>query len=128
MSARVRKREVIKLAIAVVFFCMAPTAGDIGSCGQRADELDPTRFFGAKQNLDCQRCDECKLTSKACARACEPALEQTDFPKGCAPLVHDGEVCLHALQYASCSAYRGYTADEGATAPTECNFCPPGGP
>jgi hypothetical protein len=47
-----------------------------------------------------------------------------DFPEGCAPLVHDGEVCLRALHFASCDAYRGYVDDAAPTVPTECDFCP----
>jgi hypothetical protein len=39
-------------------------------------------------------------------------------------LVHDGEVCLNALDAASCDDYEQYVANQGATIPTECNFCP----
>jgi hypothetical protein len=111
------------LALAL-FFSAAPTAGDIGSCGQAPDDLDGEKFFGSKQALDCRRCGECGFTTKACDRACAPALEQSAFPAGCYPLVHDGEVCLDALTAASCKEYEAYVADEGATVPTECNFCP----
>jgi hypothetical protein len=49
---------------------------------------------------------------------------QTAFPDRCVPLVHDGEVCLRALQYASCDDYRAYVSDVSPSVPTECNFCP----
>lgn len=124
----IRRRAVAELILALLFFCTAPTAGDIGGCGQRADNLDPEKFFSAKQSLDCERCTACQLTTKVCSRACQPGLVEGDFPKQCEPLVHDGEVCLHALQAASCSTYASYVADEGATTPTECNFCPASGP
>ena len=111
------------LALAL-FFTAAPTAGDIGSCGQPPDDLDAAKFFGSKQATDCRRCGECGLDTKACERACAPALEQSAFPTGCWPLVHDGEVCLDALGAASCKDYAKYLADDAPTVPTECDFCP----
>lgn len=114
----------IRLAITLLFFTAAPTAGDIGSSCQPEDDLDPPRFWGAKQALDCQRCDECQLTSMACSRACSAGLIFTEFPAGCGPVVHDGEVCLDALVVASCTDYAAFMADEGSTIPTECDFCP----
>jgi hypothetical protein len=104
---------------------MAPTPGDVGGCGQKPAELDPGVFFSSKANIDCQRCQECGLASKACFAACEPdpAL-RTQFPDRCVPLVHDGEVCLRALTYASCDDYRAYMSDVSPSVPTECNFCP----
>ncbi|MBM4376978.1 MAG: hypothetical protein FJ095_18000 [Deltaproteobacteria bacterium] len=101
----------------------APTAGDIGSCGQRVAELDPVAFFEAKAAIDCQRCLRCGLFTEACARACE-AAPPNEFDDGCYPLVHDGEVCLNALEALSCDAFAATVADAGATVPTECNFCP----
>ncbi len=122
---RPSRADVLRLAIAVVFFTAAPTAGDIGSCGQAEDDLDPARFFGAKQEVDCQRCADCELTSDACGKACSPGLLIREFPPGCVPLEHDGVVCIDALAAADCGDYRRYMADEASTIPTECNFCPP---
>lgn len=113
--------------LALALFCSAaPTAGDIGSCGQPADDLDALKFLGSKQALDCRRCDECALTSKACDRACASELERSAFAPGCYPLVHDGEVCLDALQAASCKDYASYLSDDARSVPTECDFCPAG--
>jgi hypothetical protein len=126
VSARRRPslRRVL-LAAAVALLCAAPTPGDIGGCGQKAELLDPPIFFASKRRIDCIRCRDCELDSQACVRACEggsPA--QLDFQEGCFPLVHDGEVCLRALRYASCDDYAGYVSDTAPSVPTECNFCP----
>jgi hypothetical protein len=135
MSAPADRRPVaarplgrIVLLALFVLFAAAPTAGDIGSCGQPADDLDPVKFFESKQALDCRRCGECGISSAACDRACAPALEQSAFPTSCFPLVHDGEVCLDALGAASCKEYATYVSDASPTVPTECDFCPAGGP
>jgi hypothetical protein len=143
-------RELARVALVALVFAAAPTAGDIGSCGQTVEDLDATKFFVKKAEIDCARCTECDVSSFACGRACSPTKTcdgdagadaggeggadagacgvelPTAFLPGCYPLVHDGEVCLHALEAASCSDYAAYMADQGATAPTECNFCPPG--
>jgi len=113
--------------VVVLLFCAAPTPGDVGGCNQRAQELDPTAFFETKRGVDCERCRECNLSSKACDAACDGSGEDS-FPRRCVPLVHDGEVCLRALLDASCDEYRGHMRDEGATTPTECNFCPTSAP
>jgi len=113
--------------MAVILMCLvlaAPTAGDIGSCGQAVEDLDPVKFFTAKRAIDCQRCAECGISSQLCAAACELPQAQPAFPHGCYPLVHDGEVCLGALRAAGCDAYAGYMDDAEADVPTECNFCP----
>lgn len=120
---RVRPAEVVRLAVVALLFLAAPTAGDIGSCNQSADDLDPNKFFVAKQQVDCQRCTDCQLVTNACMRACGPPMGGT-FPPLCYPVEHDGEVCLDALQVASCSDYQSYVSDQGATVPTECDFCP----
>jgi hypothetical protein len=101
----------------------APTAGDLGSCGQRVAELDPVAFFDAKAAIDCQRCVRCGLYTERCQRSCD-APQPTEFDEGCYPLVHDGEVCLNALEALSCEEFAATVADVGATVPTECNFCP----
>jgi len=120
----------LKLAIGflALAFCAAPVPGDVGGCGQSAQELDPETFFWSLQDSECQQCKDCEIQTKACHRACADVLTQNAFPKDCAPLVHDGEVCLRRLQQASCSEARDYLSDADPTLPTECNFCPPGGP
>ena len=104
---------------------LAPTAGDVGSCGQDAVELDPVAFFSDKAFVDCSRCRDCGLTTAACEAACGGELEGDAFDPDCFPLVHDGEVCLNALRAASCDDYRSYVDDLAPAVPTECNFCPP---
>lgn len=114
------------LAAVVVVFCMAPTPGDIGGCGQSPDLLDAPTFFANKKLVDCTRCDECGFATDACARACDDqAPVASAFPKDCFPLVHDGEVCLRALRHASCDDYASYVDDSAPSTPSECNFCPP---
>jgi hypothetical protein len=117
--------EVARLAVVAIFFLAAPTAGDIGSCGQSADDLDAFKFFAAKGGIDKAKCDECGYSTTICENLRQGKVETTEFPEGCFPLVHDGEVCLDALLASDCDDYRDYVADLGATVPTECNFCPP---
>jgi hypothetical protein len=120
-----RERSKIALALLVLVFCTAPTPGDVGGCGQKPAELDAPTFFASKARLDCNRCNECQLGSAACNVACQfPERYPVLFPERCVPLVHDGEVCLRALLYASCSDYSGYMSDGSPSVPTECNFCP----
>jgi hypothetical protein len=116
--------EIARLALVALFFLAAPTAGDIGGCNQRGDDLDPNKFFASKQYMDCQRCTDCGLTTQTCVKACGQLMGGA-FPDGCYPVEHDGEVCLDALQVASCDDYRHYVSDEESTVPTECDFCPP---
>ncbi len=122
--SRLKGWTLLRLALVTIFFTAAPTAGDIGSCAQSPDELDPEKFYAAKEAADCKKCIACDLTSEACVHACEPELDLTDFPRRCFPLVHDGEVCLRKIDASSCSDFAAFVADEGATIPTECNFCP----
>jgi hypothetical protein len=126
MRRRTSASELARVALVSLLFLAAPTAGDIGSCNQTATDLDATKFFAQKQDLDCTRCLDCSIVSKACELACGKPFAPS-FPKGCYPVVHDGEVCLDALEIASCDAYASYMADLGATIPTECDFCPLGG-
>lgn len=122
---KVRRRlEAIPLSAILLLFVAAPTVGDIGSCGEPPVELDPKKFFLEKAALDCTRCRECAIKSATCARACDPKLAPTEFSKGCYPIVHDGDVCIRALEASDCSEYATFVADQGATIPTECNFCP----
>jgi len=117
--------ELARLAVVLMFFVAAPTAGDIGSCGQSADDLDALKFFAAKGGTDKKRCDECELHTAVCEELRQGKVRTIAFADGCFPLVHDGEVCLDALLAASCDDYASYVADQGAIVPTECNFCPP---
>ena len=119
-----RRRNMLVACLAFLF-CTAPTPGDVGGCGQKPAELDPTVFFVSKADIDCQRCRQCDLHSATCTLACDsPERYPANFPDRCAPLVHDGEVCLHALQYASCSDYGSYVSDTAPSTASECNFCP----
>ncbi|MBM4359396.1 MAG: hypothetical protein FJ096_14935 [Deltaproteobacteria bacterium] len=108
---------------ALLFTIAAPTAGDIGGCGQEIVDLDPEAFFFEKATIDCQKCIRCDHVTQACERACagEYPLE---FDEGCFPLVHDGEACLNALRAIACEDYGGVIDDVAPTIPTECNFCP----
>ncbi|MDF3069324.1 MAG: hypothetical protein K0R38_4925 [Polyangiaceae bacterium] len=114
------------LGLVVLAFCAAPTPGDIGGCGQEAQELDPRTFFWSLQESQCEQCRDCGIETAACDRACGEVLLQSEFPPNCVPLVHDGEVCLRALQQASCSDSREYVSDTDPSIPPECNFCPAG--
>jgi hypothetical protein len=112
------------VGVCLLWLCAAPTAGDIGSCGQDAEDLDPIKFFARKGGIDLAKCDECAFASSICGDRRDGRLEATEFAEGCFPLVHDGEVCLRALEDADCDQYRAYVRDDGPTVPTECNFCP----
>lgn len=114
----------IAAAVALVL-ATGPTPGDIGGCGQAPDPLDAPRFYAVEQALTCKGCRECGIATRACAGACAAAPTPQAFPTGCRPLVHDGEVCLDRLRVGSCDDWSRWAADEGATAPGECEFCPP---
>jgi hypothetical protein len=109
----------------LVLAVAAPTAGDIGSCGQPLVDLDPVKFFSEKQSIDCSQCLRCDLATQACAAACADELLNDAFDGDCFPIVHDGEVCLNALRAASCDEYANYVDDVQPSVPTECAFCPP---
>lgn len=109
----------------LAWLCAAPTPGDIGGCGQPAQFLDADAFAEEKQRLDCTRCEECGIETGRCDAACnDPADGSELIVDGCAPLVHDGVVCLRALEHASCDDYRAFQADDTPSTPTECDFCP----
>lgn len=122
-----RQWEKLLLAALLLTFIIAPTPGDIGGCGQQAQLLDAPAFFANKRAIDCQRCNECSFVFQSCYEACDPYAPLPDeFSTGCFPLVHDGEVCLHALHNASCNDYSAYMTDNLSirSTPSECNFCP----
>ncbi|MEB2311609.1 MAG: hypothetical protein OZ921_02645 [Sorangiineae bacterium] len=115
----------LALALIATLFCMAPVPGDIGGCGQAAQDLDPGVFFATKKRIDCDRCGECGLGGGACELACdESSRPPRAFPERCYPLVHDGEVCLRALRRASCDDFATYVDEVAPRTPTECDFCP----
>ena len=103
---------------------MAPTVGDTGGCGRTATELDRDRYASARKLQDCERCEECAVGTARCQRACDKAqLPEIALPPTCRPLYHDGEVCLRALESASCETFATYVDDEAASTPPECDFC-----
>jgi hypothetical protein len=113
--------------LVLCLFTMAPTPpGDVGGCGQAAQPLDGPVFFQHRARIDCEKCTECNFATERCATSCEGTELQIAFSEGCAPLVHDGEVCLHALRAADCDEYETFVRDSGPLVPTECRFCPPG--
>ncbi len=123
-SVTVRRHELVVAAALALFFGAAPTVGDVGSCGAAPVDLDPQRFALAPKVEDCQRCFECNISDQTCQSACAPNVpSNVGWPSTCHPLQHDGEVCLDALQAATCSAYRGFVSDDAPTLPTECDFC-----
>ena len=123
-AARSRGRGLTFVIALLGVLLMAPTAGDTGGCGRTVAELDRDRYANARKLEDCQRCQECGLGTARCGRACDPkVLPEVAPPATCRPLYHDGEVCLRALGAASCDAYATYVDDEGASTPTECDFC-----
>lgn len=119
-----RRLQILPLAAMLLLVVAAPTVGDIGGCGAEPADLDASAFFKAKAQLDCNHCAECGFVTAACLRACDPTQTPSALPLGCFPIQHDGDVCLRALDAASCDEYATYIADQGATIPTECNFCP----
>jgi len=127
MSVRSIRYMKLALGFIALAFCAAPVPGDVGGCGQAATRLDPEVFFWNLQDSECKRCADCDVASEACKRACGDSLVQSEFPKDCVPLVHDGEVCLRAIQQSSCGDIGEFMSDSAPSIPTECNFCPAGG-
>jgi hypothetical protein len=110
--------------VLALVFGAAPTVGDVGSCGTTASALDQASFAHARKTLDCQRCTACGLDTQTCRDACNPkAPGDVSWPSTCHPLLHDGEVCLDALQAAGCGDYASFVSDVAPTLPTECDFC-----
>ena len=106
-------------------FSLAPTAGDVGGCGQDPIELTPSSFASIKKDVDCTRCKGCSLATQRCQDACNVAKAPDTIPATCHPFVHDGDVCLRALQAASCGDYAEYVRDDVSRVPSECQFCRP---
>jgi len=120
----IRGQLLILAGVVLALLTAAPTPGDTGGC-QPARPLDEGAFFEAKRNVDCERCQECSLEADHCSRACADQRTAAErFPEGCAPLAHDGAVCLRALLAASCDDYPDYVDDDRPQLPSECDFCP----
>ncbi|MEM1032699.1 MAG: hypothetical protein AAF928_12680 [Myxococcota bacterium] len=113
------------LAAVAWLVLMGPVAGDIGGCGQDAEELDAVLFFEGKQFVECNRCIDCGIETPNCQTICNEPLIDPSFDPDCLPLAHDGEVCLNAIEAASCDAFARIVDATAPTVPTECNFCPP---
>jgi hypothetical protein len=119
-----RRLEIAMGAAVAIGLCTAPTVGDIGGCGVRATSLDMATFADERKQVDCQRCTECGLATMTCRNACDPnAPSDVAWPATCHPLLHDGDVCIRALQAASCGAYASFVDDVAPTEPSECDFC-----
>ncbi len=126
-----RRERLVLVALAALM--VAPTPGDVGGCGQPAEDLDAPLFLRAMNDTDCRRCEDCGIVTATCAMACAKLEVPARLPAGCAPLAHDGEACLRRLQAESCRAYGDYVADRGGERvplldrprPSECLFCPP---
>ena len=119
-----RRAELALAAVLALVFGAGPTVGDVGSCGETATALDQPSFAAERKAVDCRRCTECGLTTQACATACDPgALPTVAWPSTCNPLQHDGDVCLRALEAASCGDYASFVSDMSPAVPGECDFC-----
>lgn len=123
MSSRARRGVLALSCLGCSLLCLAPTPGDIGGCGQPPELLGARAFFQKKREVDCSACDACAIRNRTCSTVCTDSVP-SEFPRGCFPLVHDGEVCLRALRYSSCDEYRSYLDDAEPRLPSECDFCP----
>lgn len=120
----IRRSTLALVAVAALVFGAAPTAGDVGSCGNSAVDIDEARFATARKVLDGRRCKECAIESARCKAAMDPDVpSDVSFGSTCRPLVRDAEVCLDALTVASCGDYRKYMSDDERLIPGECDFC-----
>lgn len=116
------RRHVLGIVLAVL--CAAPTAGDIGGCGEEPVLLAPTRYTAARKRLECNRCRECGVGTQRCKRACDPkAPGDAELPATCRPLERDAEVCFRVLLETSCETFAASVDDVSPVAPSECLFC-----
>ena len=115
------KRMLIILALAPLL--LATTPGDIGGCGDEVKDLDQVAFGQERKKLDCQQCRGCALETKRCTFACDESKQPGTLPATCRPLERDGQVCLRALQTASCGDYAGFMNDTAPLTSSECEFC-----
>jgi len=120
----IRRSTLAVASVVALVFGAAPTAGDVGSCGSSAVDIDEARFATARKVLDARRCKECAIDTKRCEAARDPNVpSDVSFGLTCRPLVRDAEVCLDALTVASCGDYRKYMSDDQRLIPGECDFC-----
>ncbi len=120
----ITRRQLVFTAVVALVFGAAPTAGDVGSCGKTAQDIDEMRFGVARKKIDLRRCDECKIGTKRGEAARDPMVpSDVSFGATCRPLVRDAEVCLDALATAPCGDYRKYMSDDERLIPGECDFC-----
>jgi hypothetical protein len=124
VKATIRRSTLAVVALVALVFGAAPTAGDIGSCGKTAVDIDEARFASARKTVDRRRCLECKIDTNRCKAAIDPDVpSDVSFGLLCRPLVRDAEVCLNALTTSSCGDYRKYMSDDERLIPGECDFC-----
>ncbi len=118
-------RARLGLVMVLSVLAAAPTVGDVGGCNEQADELSAEKFFKARLESECMQCRACEIAgTPGCKRVCDPLVRVPGtFPKGCRPLVHDGEVCLRAIELLSCEAFAHVVA-VNPIIPNECDFCP----
>jgi hypothetical protein len=122
----INRRLGIVVIVLLAPLVAAPTVGDVGSCGAPAEPLGAPEFFSARLSLECNRCKDCGYGGRTCTLVCDDVAKKDfprAFPEGCHPVVHDGEVCLHAIEALSCSAF-GDLVSDAPIVPTECDFCP----
>lgn len=118
------RRLLVSGVVVVAIFSIAATPGDVGGCGKTAELLDRDRFGQGRKRQDCEKCQECAITTERCARACDPTkAPDIELPVTCRPLFQDGVVCLHALDSASCDKFATYVDDVAPAVPSECAFC-----
>src|SRR5262249_23333631 len=111
-------RPSIGFVIVLAILAAAPTVGDVGGCRAQVEPLDATKFYTQSLELTCSRCDECGILAPRCKNACDRNhIVPHTFVNGCNPVVHDGEVCINALEALSCSAFDDYV--ERGVIPTE---------
>lgn len=120
-----RRGGALRVTVACLgLLAMAPTPGDVGGCGSDAELLDRASFEATRKLQDCRRCTECDVRGERCARACDTAApSDIDVPTSCLPLLRDGQVCIRALDAASCADFATYVDDVAPRTPSECQFC-----
>jgi hypothetical protein len=121
----VTRRALLTAVVAALSLSsIAATPGDVGGCGKTATALDRDRYANGRKAQDCEKCQECGLTTDRCTRACDPkSPPDIALPLTCRPLYQDGIVCLHALEAASCETFATYVEDLAPATPSECDFC-----
>ncbi len=118
------RRATVAVVIVSAVFLAAPTPGDVGACGKTAQEMSSASFAAARKRADCAGCTACGIVSDRCVRACNEKLPpEIALPPTCRPLIHDGEVCLRAINDAPCDRFATYVDEFAPATPSECTFC-----